>query len=510
MNVADSRTSQTREAHPRWLRSPLVVAALLLLAALVARLIGFVPSMINPDESVFALAAREVVNGQLPYLTFFDNKPVGSTLIIAAFFKIFGQSIVTVRLLGALSVWAAAMLVAALVERGGFTRLQGLFAGLLVIAFTLPMGGLAIMTEILLLPYTALGVLLLYAALRPARSGRRLLMVAAAGLAIGGAILIKIVPVVPGFAVAGLVLLLLLRRRDVSLGGAVALALAFTIGAALPMVATVAVYAGVGRLPELLHANFGFASAYGDIRPGLKMTAQRLSTTVDSLWPLLALAAIGVAALVRDWRRGNAPDLAVLATVWLLGELVAAAASRHFYPHYFLDTVPPLAVLALFGARALAGWIGVTGVGSRAVALVCVIAALIPFERVQVDMLRDINAEGDPQKQVAGAIGRASGGERPTLFVTNYKLMGLYSLTGAPLPPTRFAVAPHLFSRQSRMTGADPQVETARVLASRPRFIVLDSSEKLPFWAQAQFAGVERDYRLLRRVGTIGVYQLDR
>ena len=42
------------------LSSRLALAACLLVVVLLVRAIGFVPAVINPDESVFALAARVV------------------------------------------------------------------------------------------------------------------------------------------------------------------------------------------------------------------------------------------------------------------------------------------------------------------------------------------------------------------------------------------------------------------------------------------------------------------
>lgn len=479
---------QPDESRPAGLLgSRLVIAAGLLVFVLFVRAIGFVPAVINPDESIFALAAREVTRGHLPYLTLFDNKPVGSTLILAAAFELLGQSIVTTRLVGALFVWGAALGVFALAERGGLGRVQALFCALLYVVFTALVGGLATLTEILLTPFTILAVLLLQRLLDEGLSaGRRMMLAGAAGLACGGAILIKIVPVVPGFAVAGTVLLLLIARRQASMGQALLLGVVFAIGAVMPMIVAAGVYAAAGHLPDYLYSNFGFARAYAAMHPGLSLIAQRMGTMIDALWPLLGLAVVAVAVLASGWaRHRRVDDLLLIAVAWLLGEIVAASASLQFFPHYFLTAVPPLVVMAGYAIRAIVGWIGAARV-DRATLVLGGIVALIALERAEVDAARDITGGKDPSKPIAAAIREASAGHVPTLLVTSYKLAALYSMTGAPLPPTRYAVPSHLLTGQSAMTGRDPKVEVARVLASNPEFIVVDASEQLSDWASAR------------------------
>ena len=493
----------------RFGRPGLLDAAVLLLFTLVVRAIGWGPSVINPDESIFSLAAREVVGGHLPYLTLFDNKPVGSTLILASAFALFGQTVLVARLVGAAFAFASGMLVAALLRAGGFRRGEALIAGIVQIAYAsaLGLGGQATLTELMLAPFTVLAVLLLRRLAADARPGRRtaLALALAAGLACGIAVLIKIVPILPGLAVAGTTLLLLLARRRVAPGSAALLLATFVGGAVAPMLAAAGVYAAAGMLDAFLWSNFGFAGAYADIHPRPALMAQRLGTAVDAIWPLLALSAIALLGAIGAWRRERRiDDLLLVALAWVVAEAIAASASLQFFPHYFLTAVPPLAVLSAYGIRTVARWIGAAQPGRVALVLGG-LAALVAVERTQVDMARERLATPDVPAEVAAAIRRASPGTPPTLFVTNYKLSGVYFLTGSPLPPTRFAIPAHLFSRQSRMTRADPQAETARVLASRPEFIVFDDAEPLPPWARAQFDAAAADYRPFHVEGTARV-----
>ena len=335
----------------------------------------------------------------------------------------------------------------------------------------------------------------------------RLALFAAAGLASGGAILIKIVPAAPGSAVAGAVLLMLLRRKEAKLSAAAALGGVFAFFSVLPMLLAGLAYAHAGALPDFLYSNFGFASAYSAIHPKLAATAQRLARVADSLWPLIALAFFGLAAMISDWRRRQAPDvLLVLAAVWLVGELVAASASRHFWPHYFLSAIPALVLLSSYGIRAIVRGMDLDGGTDKVAVLLSVIALLIPFERTNFDAISELNSGPDVPREAAAAIRQASGSRTPTLFVADYQLTALYSLTGASLP-TRYAVAPHLLSRQSAMIQADPAGEIARVLATRPDFIVIDVSNKLPRWAALQFDRALTRYRVAYEVGNVRIYQ---
>lgn len=527
--------SDTPTGARRSLRDKIAVALLLLLFTLVVRAIGWGPSVINPDESIFSLAAREVVDGHLPYLTLFDNKPVGSTLILASAFALFGQSVLVARLVGVAFAWASGMLLAALARAGGFGRAEALVAGLVQIAYlsALGLGGQATLTESMLTPFTVLAALLMQRLVRTGSRRTRVLLALVAGLACGVAVLIKIVPILPGLAIAATSLLLaVLRGRTVgetgaageaggvglqgpprtTLGEAVLLLAVFGAAALAPMLAAAGIYAANGAFDRFWWSNFGFARAYAAIHPSPATIAQRLGTTVDTIWPLLILSVAALLDMALTWRRSGewrdrTGDLALVALAWLGAEVVTASASLQFFPHYFLTILAPLVILSAFGIRAIARWMDTVDAG-RAALVLGALAALVAVERTQVDMARDRLATPDIPRRVAAAIkgaGGQTGGRAPTLFVTNYKLSGIYLLTGSPLPPTRFAVPAHLFSRQSGMTGADPQVEVAQVLAARPAFVVFDDAEPLPAWAQAAFARVSGEYRPFFTQGTVRV-----
>jgi hypothetical protein len=168
----------------RW---ALVVDALgLVLFAVLLRLPSLSLSVFaSADESAFILAGHEVILGNLPYLTFWDHKPLGSTMMIGATMAVFGATVEAVRALGMACVIATAWLLYLIVQRLASGRLVALSAALLYIAYSTRLSGIATITEILLAPFTVAGILLLLTVpLRQSR-GALLLTFGLAGLAFG-------------------------------------------------------------------------------------------------------------------------------------------------------------------------------------------------------------------------------------------------------------------------------------------------------------------------------------
>jgi hypothetical protein len=76
-----------------WALSDIGCAGWMVLASLLVRGIGFIPSVIGPDESLYLLQAREWLRGGWPYVAVWDMHPVGAPGIIAVGLLLFGESI---------------------------------------------------------------------------------------------------------------------------------------------------------------------------------------------------------------------------------------------------------------------------------------------------------------------------------------------------------------------------------------------------------------------------------
>jgi 4-amino-4-deoxy-L-arabinose transferase-like glycosyltransferase len=121
---------------------PTVIA--ILATVLLPRLFLLHVSVIDWDESIFALIAQQWTHGHIPDELVFDHKPIGVYAIFAAFFLALGDTIWAIRVIPIVFVAATAALLArlAFLQFGGDRMLAALAAALYGL-LTLTNGGLA-------------------------------------------------------------------------------------------------------------------------------------------------------------------------------------------------------------------------------------------------------------------------------------------------------------------------------------------------------------------------------
>lgn len=541
---ADGQGASRAEPHstgPRASRAATTAGLLLMVALLALALRG--PSLSlsvfgSADESAFVLAAREVVLGHLPYLTFWDHKPPGSTLLIAAAMAILGPSIEAVRALGLVCVVATAWALYGITRRAaqpapsgpglGLGQLAPVTAALLYVAFSTRLaGGTATITETLYAPFTATGVLLLLAAPEWRRIGGPAAAFAAAGLAFGFAAWIKYVPLLPAAftgAVALAALFWLGGEGDrAALGRVLGCGAFFAAGLLLPTAVSAAFYWWAGALAEFWDANFGFMrhySGFDDHPRGPLFYALRCTTlALLDFWPLAAAAAaavllpscLGRRLLASGWRYPGALLLA-----WLAGEVLALVAQGKFYMYHFLPLLPPLAVLAALALRAHAEALARPGKAVAAMAVAVAFVAAGPVA-THTRALAAVLSRPDVPREIAALIAAEGRPGDDGVFVANYEPV-IYFLAGAPLP-TRFAFPVSLTGPHSSVIPTDARAELRRVLGERPRFVVLNTSwrdQQAGSWEPGMMAMVEeavaRDYTpraswtLAEQMGTVRLF----
>jgi hypothetical protein len=321
---------------------------------------------------------------------------------------------------------------------------------------------------------------LLVMMLRSEQASRQFALTAAAGLACGLAVLIKIVPIAAGGAVLAAVLLLGLVRRHIGVRRGVLLAVAFGVGASLPMILVALAYWRTGQFSTFIYANYGFASAYREQgRSGLAIGRQFIRV-FGQLWPLVAFSTVTLAIAGRQMLALRPiPTLQFVCASWLAGELIAACASGHYEEHYFLTALPPLCLLAILGIAQIHRRLD-SG-ASLAPLLLASSMAMVPIVPALARTVPPAITGSDLSAQATAAIKSAAHGREPTLLVADQDFSGLYMSTGAPVP-SRYAQPLILMGGLSGLARSDMRLELRRVLASRPEFIVTNGDRPLPAW----------------------------
>ncbi|MDR3504805.1 MAG: hypothetical protein P4L52_01030 [Acidocella sp.] len=390
-------------------------------------------AVLDWDESLYFLMAQQWRLGHLPYTTVWDNKPLGIYVIFAAFQALI-PGIAAIRVATMLFVALLACTVFGITQRLTSNRLAAWLAGLALVLASLSNDGLSANTELFMASFTALAVLGVLAD-APAWT---------VGLALGCAVMVKDVAVTEAPCIF---LLLLYRRRDWRAG------LACLLGAAIPLAATLVLYAANGQLPLWWECNVlanlrraGVPLSASTVLWGVQIQAVR--------WGGLYAAALLLALL------GRGRNLASLfPPLWLLCALAGAASAKSFYDHYFLQALPPLCVcLGALYAR----------LPPRPALRAALVATALaqPLRAAQLAMNYAVSQD------VITAAGADLAAQHPaSLYVFDAQPI-LYALADTPLP-TRY-VLPSVLTRTTlpRVAGVDAPAEVARILSTQPQFIV--------------------------------------
>lgn len=311
------------ESRRYWLR----LLPLVLFLTTLSRLPSFQQPVWNPDEGFLATQARMLAAGGVMYETVVDRKPPLAPLLYQGAFAIFGdQSLWPLRVLAVVAVAVTALLLASIARRRWGDR-AGYTASVLCVLASVglnPEDAQAANFEIFMLPFTA-------AAMWCADRGRW----TSAGLAVAGAFLVK----QTGGAVLLPVLFLLWRSAPV--GPARRRALASTaIGFVVPLVATGLL---MGVRQSLFWTVTGSGSYATFAGSELHVLGRAMVNTLIFTVGCAGLVVPVVTVMRRRLahRRVLTPDL----WVWFAASVLAVLTGFHFFGHYYLQLLPPLALL---------------------------------------------------------------------------------------------------------------------------------------------------------------------
>lgn len=96
--------------------------------------------MNHVDESTFILMSADLLRGHLPYIGLFDNKPPGLFFALAGAFRIFGESLITLRLFGDFCVFVTCASTFLIAKRWVDSLGAGVAVAVMIAVTALPFG----------------------------------------------------------------------------------------------------------------------------------------------------------------------------------------------------------------------------------------------------------------------------------------------------------------------------------------------------------------------------------
>ena len=334
---------------------PLAVMALLISATIMLRLGYLRYEVIDWDESTFILTAWSVSQGYLPYVEVWDLKPPMFFFALGAVLKLFGQSLLYVRLFGAVLVALTACLIYLTAKRILDAR-SAIFAGGTFVLASTPWPLQHSMTEHLAMAFLMLAVLLL---LRKNNTAAQYFII---GILISLATLTRSNL---AFVAIGIGFGILLFENHATWRGRLARFSTYVLGGCIPLGIILMLYHAAGHLDLFLIANLDLPLAYASEQRGFFLNLAMIigaifaaSLVFPDLWG--AMIALPVTRLWQMRRNFTMLDLPK-AIKWLIlvaGLILVSMASSGFFTwHHLYQLIPFLALLcAGFIPNPLAYW----------------------------------------------------------------------------------------------------------------------------------------------------------
>jgi 4-amino-4-deoxy-L-arabinose transferase-like glycosyltransferase len=488
---------------------------LIITATVLLRLTSFVPAVVDTDEGLYMVQAREWLNGGWPLVAAWDMHPIGAPAMFALAFLAFGVSVEAVRLLGLICVAATACALFGAARAAGAPRGVGVSAGVIYAAHTLLLSGLCTNTELLIAPFMASAMAIAIhgaaQALGPERRAPGWLSLVAMGLLVGWALVVKQVAVPSGCLAFAVLLGPALWRGALPWRRALAMAGVYAALCATPFLVFALIYWAQGWLADYLDGSILAPFRYSMERIAAAEAWRRIAAASVQLSLMFGAALVALAL----WRpRGPAALLTVVALLWFGIASIAIAGPGFFFAHYFLLWLPSLSLLAAVGLWRVAGLLAKPHLLRPAMAVLLLAVAAqgwVPEMHERLERGPGL-LHRDPVREVAAAMA-AAGGPGADAFIANYHTSA-YVLSGLRIA-TRFPFPAHLTGEFEDLSDTSTEAELDRVLAARPRVVVVDRAwmqNMRPAAAAQVMAAVARDYELAATVaerrGPVEIYRV--
>ena len=313
-------------------------AALYLAVTVFVRWLTFFKTSIDHDESTYLIIADQWLGGHLPFVDFMDVKPIGIYILFAGALKLFGSSILAVRLAACLAIAGTALLVRQILRNLKQAEVVSAIGGLIyILCISLHQWTWASNTELFFNFFTAAALAQFTS--KDQRSGFFL-----AGFLLGLAFIIKY-HVIFDFAAFGCAFLLSSRSATiVKIKG-----IFFScLGCMLPFIVWIAIYFLMGYGDELKEVIINIPSRYSTSLSLLK----RLSFFGEFYLVYLPVSALFFYTVYRRSRTPGRNFVRWLVILWPTFVWLAILLTGKPYFHYYIQQILPLCIIASLGLGA--------------------------------------------------------------------------------------------------------------------------------------------------------------
>lgn len=324
----------------RWIpnNKELLILSMILVAAFLLRM-DFLHEPLERDEGGYAYIGQEILRGNLPYRDAMDQKPPGIHYIYAAIIAMLGATPESIRI-GAAIYSIGTVLSVFLCTRRVFGSNAALWSSFLYGIFSsgpLIRGSSSNSEVFMVLPI----ILSMYLTLVWSERHKTSILVCS-GFLLGCALVIKTVAL--PHIVAGLIFVLIVAKQTRDWKRTALDSSLFLGATAIPQLASVLYFFLKGALGDYYYWTIEFNKMYGQTSPAEFFGHMHLglSRVFPELTPLLVLAVPALWFVFSNLRTSSA--------IFIAGSLVAAfiglSMPTKFYEHYFIQLIPPLAILA--------------------------------------------------------------------------------------------------------------------------------------------------------------------
>ena len=426
-----------------------------LLLSIGLRVLSFQFSVIDHDEATYLVIAQELLKGKAYYTDVWDTKPIGIFWIFAAILKVFGNSVVAVRLAAALVIGFTAHLLFLSARRWGLPPAGAIIAGLAYpVLCSLHKWTFAANSEIFFNLFTAIG---LYFFLGKKNS----LNFFGAGLAIGLGFLIKYF-VLFDLAAFWLFYVFILQKNAIreQATALVQKTAAMGLGFILPFAAVFLYYFFIGPFDEFWFNTFELPGKYA----GGLMPLKALNFLLEFHLVYLPFVLAFYVLLLK----GNDRQLAWFGGIWMGMVGMATMLTGKFFLHYYFQMLLPLcfvlAALPGSGTR-LEQW-----VSRYRMRLIPAFAGLLLLWNIYLQYDSFVRKQDVQQETADYLAGRMQATD--VLYCNQSNI--LYFLLEKS--PTSKYVHPTLLTKEEHIeaSGVNVPAEMQKILGQKPRYLVLE------------------------------------